>query len=425
MKFTLKLILVLLVVTGLAVLAHKDQGYVLLSVQDVTVELSLVLALIVVFVTAAVVYYLAKFLWGTWTLPEQLGEWSGRRRAEKASIALNKGTVQLSEGDWKTAEKTFLKAAAKSERPLVSYLAAADAADRQQAFDRRDRYLALAHEKQAGADVAIKFHQAEMSVQRKQYREALGLLDQVIEANPRQQHALKLKATIYRELEAWGDLKELMPQLKKMKAYSVKEQHEINYQMHVGLLLAAINSNDHAQIEQTWAQLPVEWKEKPSIALPYALYQLDLKQPNSAEKVLRAAIKSEWDDPLVYLYGLLVTEAGEKQLSFLSGWQNAEPENPVLLLSLGRCAARLEQWEQAQSYFEASIKYQPQAESYSELAKLLTTQGQSEKAADILRLGLDCAVKKTAPVTIGNGRFSSTDNELATGRDHLPTAVVN
>src|SRR3546814_15406511 len=69
-----------------------------------------------------------------------------RRRAEKARESFETGLLRLLEGNWKRAEIELVRRAADHHAGHLNYLAAARAAQRLGAGDRRDHYLKLASE---------------------------------------------------------------------------------------------------------------------------------------------------------------------------------------------------------------------------------------------------------------------------------------
>src|SRR3546814_1983052 len=69
-----------------------------------------------------------------------------RRRAEKAQESFETGLLRLLEGNWKRAEIELVRRAADHHAGHLNYLAAARAAQRPGAGDRRDHYLKLASE---------------------------------------------------------------------------------------------------------------------------------------------------------------------------------------------------------------------------------------------------------------------------------------
>ena len=80
------------------------------------------------------------------------------------------------------------------------------------------------------------------------------------------------------------------------------------------------------------------------------------------------------------------------------------PDDPALLLALGRLARRARLWAKARAYFDSKLLLAPTAEAHLELAQLLENMDQAAAAAEHYRAGLRLAV---LPVT-GRPGTSST-----------------
>src|SRR5581483_2390540 len=141
------LLLVLLVfVAGAAtiMLLHPDAGYVLINYGPWVVETSLAVLVIGVGLWFLLVYLVLRLLGATIRLPGSVREAIDRRRQDRARDSFEAGLLNLFEGNWKRAEVELLRRAGDHRATHLNYLAAARAAQRQGAIDRRDQYLRLA-----------------------------------------------------------------------------------------------------------------------------------------------------------------------------------------------------------------------------------------------------------------------------------------
>ena len=169
----LKIWLVILLGAGIGVIATRDNGYVMLAFGVYTVEMSLVSLLIIIAMLFAVPYFSIRALVRFYRLPSDVKDWSQRRGNRAAQNAMTRGLLELSEGQWRKAEKRLVKFADRSETPLLNYLAAARAAQLQGAHERRDSYIRLAHKHMPSADVAVSITQAELQMADHQLDQAL------------------------------------------------------------------------------------------------------------------------------------------------------------------------------------------------------------------------------------------------------------
>ena len=111
-------------------------------------------------------------------------------------------------------------------------------------------------------------------------------------------------------------------------------------------------------------------------------------QNAAAEKVILRGLKQQWDSGLVRQYGYVEGEQPARQLAQAESWLQAHPEDPQLLLCLGRLCAREQLWGKARDYFESSYRLEHTPEICAELGRLLVALGEPKVAAAYNREGL-------------------------------------
>ena len=162
MKLLIIIAIALVIGGGLIWLAEFEPGYVLFQYQGWSLETS-----VIVFLLAFVLLVVAGYI-GLRSLvllkqtPGKLSSWQSAKRLSRANKTLTRGLITLEEGRWAEAERLLMRYAGHSETPLLHYLAAARAAQKQNAAERRDNYLRLAHDTTDGADIAVGVVQAEL-----------------------------------------------------------------------------------------------------------------------------------------------------------------------------------------------------------------------------------------------------------------------
>ena len=188
----------------------KDPGYVLLAHGRHTIETSLLVGILFFIFLMFLLYWIWLFV--RWVFDPYRGQRTANKRTTK-------GLISLAEGDWAGAEKMLAKAAKGNEVPLINYLTAAQAAHEQNREDERDRYLRLAHESTAGADVAVSLTKARLQYQSGQWEECLATLRKLAgePKSPSYPYVIKMLSRVYAELKDWEQLRELMQALKKHK----------------------------------------------------------------------------------------------------------------------------------------------------------------------------------------------------------------
>ena len=109
---------------------------------------------------------------------------------------------------------------------------------------------------------------------------------------------------------------------------------------------------------------------------------------DTAAKAIESALKHEWHGSLLREYGYVESNDNARQLAAAERWLVDRPEDPQLLLCLGRLSARDKLWGKARDYFESSYRLERSAEVCAELGRLLTGLGEPKVAAAYFREGL-------------------------------------
>jgi HemY protein len=179
-------------------------------------------------------------------------------------------------------------------------------------------------------------------------------------------------------------LTKLIPRLRKQKVFGERELNEFERRAAVGLLSSATPES----LKSVWQGIPADQRKQPALIEFYCRRLLESGNEADADKVLAKAIKREWDGGLVALYGRIEGRDPARRLKQAESWLKQHPEDASLLLCLGRLSLRNNLWGQARSFFEASLRIQPDPEACAELARLLFSLGERELSAQRYREGL-------------------------------------
>jgi HemY protein len=407
----------------LALLVKQDNGYVRMSFGEWTVETSLAFFLLLNIGVFVLLYLLVRLVARVWGVPGRLHHWQVRRDARQAQKALTRGLLELSEGQWKRAEKDLLRYVGSSETPLLNYLAAARSAQQQGADERRDHYLQLAQERVPAAEMAVGLTRAELQLDHEQLEQALNTLGQLREIAPRHPQVLRMLKEIYQRMGRWEALGQLLPELKRRKVIVPGEALRLEQELFRSLLGQAALSGGQRQLTAAWRALPVAARNNEGLVLLYANYLKERGAEEQVEALLLEAVNHHWSPALVALYGRVNGSDGARQLSRAETWLQEHPHDPVLLLALGRLCMRNRLWGKARSYLEASIGAEPSAEAYQDLGILLEQIGEQQQAISCFRAGLELssgAPPPELPATLGPAGQADKAPELAQPTDSNP-----
>ena len=387
--FTIVLIALLLGV-GVVALIETDPGYVLVAYGNYTLESSLWVGLLLLFAFVLLTYLVMRLVYRLIGGQRSLVSWLGTRKAHHASRLTNRGLVYFLEGHWQRARRQVLRGASNNEAPLINYLLAARASHHLQEPGMVSQYLGAAADSDATAVDALELVDAEIKVHAGQYEQALAVLENMSDAGsyPR---GLELRRTIYTAQRDWDKLAGLLPQLRKRKLLSPDQLRDLESSCYRNLLQQSVASGDAPSVDDLhgiWQRVPSDLKQEDEMLQAYTGLLLRAGDHATAEKVILRALKQEWHPALVRQFGYVEKADLPKQLALAENWLSSHPEDPELLLCLGRLSARNKLWGKARDYFENSYRLQRSPEICAELGRLLTGLGEPKVAAAYFREGL-------------------------------------
>ena len=384
------LAMAVLVLTGLGVsFLGENPGYVLIAYGDTRVELTLWTAIGLVILAAVALYLLMLLLRAPF-----MGWRSGRamlqgRKAKAQEQRAANGLIAYIEGHWDKSRKILSQLAEKKESPLMFNLLSARASHALGDAPAAEKYLLAAEETSSKADLAVGLTQAEMQVDRGQLEGALATLMRVRAVSSAHPAALKLLAQVYQGLGDWGQLRKLLPDLRKANVLSSEEILKLERRAYTESLLEAGRGKGGAgELEKAWKQLPRSLAGDPELAGAYAEQLVNLGESVKAERFLHQSLSNSWDEKLIGLYGRVSGSDAASQLGTVEAWLKQRGGSAALLLAAGRLCLANRKWDKAAEYFEASLKQEPSAEAYAELGRLLSSKGDKAGSVDLLQRGI-------------------------------------
>ncbi|QQZ41930.1 heme biosynthesis protein HemY [Pseudomonas sp. SK3(2021)] len=376
---------------GLAIAEHS--GYILIAYDSFRYESSL-------WATLALVAVIWLVIWGIKALIELVmassgvvNPWSRRNRSRRVQIAIEQGQMDLAEGRWASAQKHLHRAAEAERQPLLYYLGAARAANELGNYEQCDSLLERALERQPQAELAVALSHAQLQTDRGDTEGALITLQAMHERHPHSVQVLRQLQRLHQQRGDWSAVIRLLPELRKDKVLPANELAELERRAWgENLTLAAHREEDGAvglqSLNRAWQQLTAAQRQEPQLVLAYAEQLRQLGAEAEAEEVLRVALKRKYDSHLARLYGLLRGSDPARQLQFAEQWLKDHPNDPSLLLTLGRLCLQTSLWGKARDYLESSLRLQRNPEACAELARLLAQLGDTERSNQLFQEGL-------------------------------------
>lgn len=394
----LAVLLLLLAAAALAPLFKSDPGHVLINFGDWTVETSvlvLIMALLVIWFAVQVIAWI-------WRKPVEA---AGKMREKRAYKQLEKGLLALTEGDWGAAEKALEKSASAQGKATAHYLAAAQAADGQDAHERREYYLEQADTGSSKKRFLVELTRARMLLDNGNYTSALPVLQDLHKRRRKHPQVLGLLSRCYRETGEWEELQALLPALRKAGVLDGDQALALQEEIAVNILRTADNAD---ALQSAWKSIPKSMRSHGPVVEAYAAGASRLDQPELAEPVITASLKHEWNPALVLLYGDAGDADRSKRMKQCEKWLKQHPEDAAVHLTLGRLCVGESLWGKAREHMVKSLELEPSSLGYDALGQLLERQGELEPAMACFRNALRMNQGLTPePLPAGSARLSA------------------
>lgn len=360
----------------LGVLVLRDPGYILISWQQTSVEMGLWLGgliwLLSLVTAVAVIDLLFKLL--------GFSDWWARfingRRHRRSQRAFEEGIARLERGDWKRAERQLFNAARLSTHPLPAYLAAARAAAQGQAWERAEKYLVLAEER--GNRLAVGLARARLLLVAGHWEQAVVLLVRLQDKHPREEAVRRLLIEALTRLQRWADLADLLPQMQKaLKGETAFTTLEKRANREVLAWIGQTSGRaDRAytvkRLQDYWLALPRRLQGDEELQAAFAGELVRSGADDAAEALLSDTLSRQWSNAGIEVYGRARSTRPDQALARAEAWRTEHPNNPALMLALGRLCLQNRRWLDARAYFEAALALRKSPEVYAELIRLLT-----------------------------------------------------
>jgi len=402
-SFIVYVLITLAAAAALGLLALEDPGYVLISRTPYEIEVSLVLAVVLAGIVLFAVYLVLRLLWAVLRMPRTAGRWRVNRRHALATQATLAGYSRLIEGEWEEAEEILSQRLGYGATPLLSALGAAYAAQQRADYDARDKYLLQARNQEPEHIEAVEITRARLLERAGQLDEARGVLEQLHEQGVRRRAVQGMLVELLQRQQDWPALESLFKDLKRSRILPEGEMKILNRDLQVRLLTSDARPDAGAQV---WSRLSRQERRDPVLTAVHVRSLIDAGNMKQAEKILRKAINRNWDGDLVRLYGHIRYEPIDALLKQAENWRVTHADDPDLLITLARFQLELKARDKALLLLVEAARIGVSGETYMELGLLLESMGESAKALQCYRRGLQ--ESHASPVS----EPSSTSSEL-------------
>lgn len=360
-----------------------NQGYVMINagelVIDATVTSSIIMILGFYFALLAIETLVNRFFYG-------LG-WFNRHSKAKAKKQTETGILALASGDFKKAENLTLKAANKSQAPVLNYLAAAESAQQLGNEKNRDNYLRLAYENADSNNLAVGITQAKLQIKQQQFEQALASLTQLHEQHPKHKVIMTLLKDVYVERQEWIALLALIPKLQKQKLLDKQAADKLTEQCHFNSLAQIAKQQGSTGVLDTFSKLPKALKKDEKYMLEVASQLIKRNDHQAAYLLVMDALAKEFYPDLVALTAQLEISDFHPLIERLRLLQKSREGSGLLATTIGQLLVKESRWQDAITELNKGISQSPSLAAYSALATAYEKTNKPGEASNVYKQG--------------------------------------
>jgi len=181
----------------------------------------------------------------------------------------------------------------------------------------------------------------------------------------------RLFSSVYQKPQNWHNILEILPQLESKTWISKAQIQQIQQESCENLLSEEKYTYNLSTLEDIWNNLPSKLKKDPLLLNYYVEGLIRHHEDAKAELLIVKQLKKQWFGPLVANFSLIKSSNSARQLTIAEQWLKKHPDDPYLLLSLGRLCKQRKLWGKARDYLEKSLIYDSSnLETYLELGEL-------------------------------------------------------
>lgn len=374
--------IVLLAVAGAAIYGWQalaaDPGLLSIRIGHTHIDTTLVFA---VFVLLAA-WIALGLLWRGLRWPMRAWKLRGQRRSRERFAA---GLTALAEGDHRRALRALEKASQHPELHAPAMLATARAAHARGDAERTEAAL---DEASRHAPAAVLSLRAQFLLEHGNAEAALALLKPSADKNDLPPVGWRLLAEA---ALLTGDPALALRAVDALAAGDALTPEALAALRARTLAAALAATPDTEALNALWSGLPRAQRALPEAIAAYARHAAALGQPLAAMDEIESALRKQWSERLVGVWGQLGPAHADTRLARAEGWLAAQPDSPALLLTLGRLCVQGKLWGKAREYLERGLALAPSAALWETLGECMSGQGNAANAAVCYRNALRIA----------------------------------
>lgn len=394
MKRIILLIILFFSAVAISPLLVKEKGYILIAMDDLTIESTVVNAVIMLVLTFIVLLMALRLFKGSMSLG--LLSWNkvafaSRRRAQ---VNFNKGIAAYILEDYQQAEHLFAKSAEPASMENSAYLLAAAAGEKQAKPENTQHYLTLLEKlpttKSSGlAPTLVKL---KLLLAHNQYAQARLILDEHHKEIGHDYRLLTIEIELCVIEQRFLQVIDYLVMARKEKHISserIAAWESTAFSAHFNQM---ITEQDQKALHNYWLNLSKKIRQQNNVVFAYCqtLAQHNINEPLT--DILLPALKKGNDEIFLKQIRALPVQGADPLIALVQRHLHKDEKNTLWLSCLAHIAANDKQWQMAEKAFN-SLLHLPEPEvghnydddDLTKFASVLTQLGKHEKANSLLR----------------------------------------
>lgn len=392
MKRMIVFIIIFFSAIALSPLLINEKGYILIAMGDLTVESTVVTAVIMLVIALLLLLISLKILKGG--IKISLGSWkkftfANQRRGQRT---FNQGIAAFLLEDYEEAEKLFAKSAEPAHQEENAYLLAAVASQKLNLASNCEHYLNNLQEynqKQKIENFSLILVSIKLSIAQNNLSRARKLIDEHHKHIGHDERLLSLEIDLCTLEERYEQALDYLPKARKAKHISAIKIALWERDIYPKYFEQLITQGCSKSLELYWQKLSSKLKNSPEIVLAYCNILAANNLNQNLTQILSPIIKKGANNELLKRMRLLPIKDSQPLIALVQKHLHKEPHSSKWLSSLAHLAASSEQWGMAEKAFNSLMQVSPKGYDKEDLrvfSIVLRAQGEPEKALDIIAL---------------------------------------
>ena len=388
----LLLVLLFFAAVALSPMLIDEKGYILIAMGDITIESTVVTAIILLTVLFIALMIALKVFKGGLNI--SLGTWrkfsgAGRRRAEQN---FRKGIAAYVLGDYQQAEQLLAKSADAGQQEETAYLVAAHAAQTQSMDSNANHYLAKLDQdtaSQRSTNLESILVKLDILMTQHKLAEARALMDQHHTKIGHDNRLLAKEIELSLQELRFDNAISFIAKARKAKDVDTTKVQRWTQQAFEGKFNELLKQQSNDALHNYWQSLSRKDKQNDDIIIAYChvLAKANINEP--LEKLLVPVIKKGVNQTLINQIKLLPLHKPTALLSAVQKHLQSSPQNSLWLSCLGHLAASNQDWPLAERAFNSLLNSGDDTSQNDDVdiatfGHVLAAQGKFEQATKVL-----------------------------------------